>query len=74
VSAYFAYIASTAFARYIVNSMCSELGITHMSGPHECVPKCVRALENHRDVVAFPNPLELIRVALHIGDDHNQGV
>jgi hypothetical protein len=47
--------------------MCFELGITHGSGFHECVPKCVPGLENCPDVVAFSNPLELIRDALHIG-------
>jgi hypothetical protein len=27
---------------------------------HLCVPKCVLGLENRPDVVAVPNPLELI--------------
>jgi len=46
------------------------LGITYWSGSHECVPKGVLGFENRLDVVAVPNPLELIRDALHIGDDH----
>jgi hypothetical protein len=50
--------------------MCCELGITDKFGSHECVPKCVLGLENRPDVVAVPNPLDLIRDALHIGDDH----
>jgi hypothetical protein len=69
-SACFAYVASTTFARNVVYAMCCELGITHRSGSHESVPKCVLGLENRPDVGAVPNPLELIRDALHIEDDH----
>jgi hypothetical protein len=65
----FAYIASTAFARNVVNALCCALGIIHGSGSHECGPKCVFGLENRPDV-AVPNPLELIRDALHVGNDH----
>jgi hypothetical protein len=49
--------------------MCSELGITHGSGCHECVPKSVLGLENRPDL-AVPNLLELMRDAFHIGDDN----
>jgi hypothetical protein len=71
-SACFAYIASTTFARNVVNALCCALGIIHGSGSHACAPKCVSGLENRPDVVAVPNPLELIRDALHIGDDRLQ--
>jgi hypothetical protein len=69
-SACFAYIASTSFARNVVNEMCCEMGYTHRSGSHEWVPKGVLGLENRPDVVEVPIPLELIRNALHIRDVH----
>jgi hypothetical protein len=68
-SACFAYIASTAFARNIY-AICCLLGISHRSGSHECVPKCVLVSEYLLYFAAVPNPLELIRDTLHRGDDH----
>jgi hypothetical protein len=50
--------------------MCCELGITRVSGFYEWVPECVLGLENRPDILAVPNPLELTRDALHIGNDH----
>jgi hypothetical protein len=45
-------------------------GITHRSVSHEYVPKYVLGLENSPAVLAVPNPLEVIRDALLIGDGH----
>jgi len=46
------------------------LGVTHRSGPHEFLPKCVLGISNRPDDVGVPNPLELFVDALSKGDDH----
>jgi hypothetical protein len=49
-TASFANVTSVTFARNAVDVACCELGITHWSGSHECVPKFVLGFENLPDI------------------------
>jgi len=46
----FANVNSITFAGNSVDLVCCELGITHWSGSHECVPKFVLGFENLPDI------------------------
>jgi len=50
----FANVTSITFAGNAVHVVCCELGITHLSGPHECVLKVLLGFENLPDVLAIP--------------------